>query len=268
MYFFPNTILQKDFCVLSNIYLFSFVGDDDKSHVIVFANKTQSSKRMDVCLRAGKFVIQPSKTELLLGANICQDLKWKEHIMDNKRSLLNQLTSRLNGLQLISRKAPFKTRLMVANGIYISALIYIIQLWGEKQDFLIKALQVSQNKAARFTTKLSWFTPTRILMKQCNWLSVRQLVCYHTILTIHKTIKSRVPKYFFNKITSENTQNTRQSVKFDDKFPGKTERTQASFCYRRAQFYNKLPIDIRTATSIQIFKRETRQWVLNNVPVE
>ena len=151
-------------------------------------NKKNNPSRKDVCLKAGNFSINPSETEVLLGANICQDLKWKEHIVNNKRSLINQLTSWLNGLQLVSRKAPFKTRLMVGNGVFNSALIYLIQLWGGTQDYLIKALQISQNKAMRYITQRSWFTPTRLLLKQCNWLSVRQLLCYHTIITIDRLI--------------------------------------------------------------------------------
>ena len=46
--------------------------------------------------------------------------------------------------------ASFKTRKRVANGVVILRIIYVIQLWGGTSDFMIKMLQVWQNKGARF----------------------------------------------------------------------------------------------------------------------
>jgi hypothetical protein len=75
-------------------------------------------------------------------------MKWKEHLIGNEQSLARQLTSRINGLLKVCARAPLPTRLMVANGIFMSKLCYLIQLWGSADKYLIKALQVLQNKAA------------------------------------------------------------------------------------------------------------------------
>ena len=81
--------------------------------------------------------------------------------------------------------------LSVANGIFMSKLCYLIQLWGGAEGYLLHALQVIQNRAARAVTRMSWFTPTRVLLNKCKWLSVRQLVFYQTGLTTHKIVKTR-----------------------------------------------------------------------------
>ena len=94
---------------------------------------------------------------------------------------------------------------MINNGIFMSKLAYLIQLWGGTSGFLLKALQFTQNRAARGVTKSSWFTPTRILMRQCNWQSVKQLVFYHTILTTHKVVLTGKPEYLHDKICREHT---------------------------------------------------------------
>ena len=60
-----------------------------------------------------------------------------EYILNNDKSLIKQLTSRLNALKIISRVASFKTRLMIANGIFSSKLIYQIGLWGGADDYLL-----------------------------------------------------------------------------------------------------------------------------------
>ena len=75
--------------------------------------------------------------------------------MNNKNSLVKQLTTRLNGLLLVSKSADFKTRLMVANGLFLWLLVFLIQVWGGTHDYLIRTLQVAQNKAMRAVTGLT-----------------------------------------------------------------------------------------------------------------
>ena len=81
---------------------------------------------------------------------------------------------------------------MIANGILISKLIYLMPVWAGAEDYLINALQVCQNKAARLVTKLDIFTPSMVLMKQCGWLPVKQLMVFHIIVLLHKTLKNQL----------------------------------------------------------------------------
>ena len=108
-----------------------------------------TAKRRQVTLRAGSYTIKPTKTEKLLGGVVNEDLKWNQHISDHESSLMRQLTSRLNGLRRTSHNATFNTKLMVANGILMSKMVYLITLWGGAQQYLLKALLVQQLTAAR-----------------------------------------------------------------------------------------------------------------------
>ena len=148
----------------------------DKTHLVVMGTKATAAHRDDVKLEAGPHTITPSTTEKLLGCQISQDLKWKQHILEGEQSLVKQLTSRMNGLCMMTSRATLQTRLMVANGIVMSKLCYLIQLWGGCDAYLLKPLQVLQNRAARSVTGCGWFTPKRKLLKLCKWLSIKQLV--------------------------------------------------------------------------------------------
>ena len=139
-------------------------------------------------LNTGQEVISTTSCEQLLGGFIAQNLKWTNHILLNEKSLVNQLGTRLNALKKVSKVADFKTRKMLADGLFTSKLVYLIPLWGGCEKFLIKALQIIQNKAARSVTKLGIFTPFQTLLKQCGWLSVNQLVFYHTVILLFKTL--------------------------------------------------------------------------------
>jgi hypothetical protein len=61
--------------------------------------------------------------EKLLGAQVHQDMGWREHIIDNKDALIKSLKKRIGAMKKISRVASFTTRTNIANGIFMSKLI-------------------------------------------------------------------------------------------------------------------------------------------------
>ena len=103
----------------------------DKTHLIVMGTKKTAARRNEVSLVAGEHIIEHSRTEKLLGANICEDLKWKEHLLQNEQSVVRQLTGRINGLVKVCARGSPGTRLKVANGIFSSKLCYLIVRLGQ-----------------------------------------------------------------------------------------------------------------------------------------
>ena len=67
---------------------------------------------------------------------------------------------------------------------FMSVIVYMVAIWGGTEKYVIRAVQVMQNRAARCITKLGWYTPTKTLLETCNWLSINQLVFYHTALQV------------------------------------------------------------------------------------
>ena len=60
----------------------------DKTHLLVMGTKATAARRDEVTLQAGEHLIRPTKTEKLLGGNICENLKWREHLLDNDHDRL------------------------------------------------------------------------------------------------------------------------------------------------------------------------------------
>ena len=239
----------------------------DKIHLVVMGKTKQDNRRDEVSLVAGTHIIHPSATEKLLGCHIHQSLKWKEHIQANEKSLIRQLTSHLNALRKLAINAPFKTRLMAANAVFISVLSYLISLWGASEGYLLRALQVVQNKAARCVTKVSWFTATRQLLKQCGWMSIKQLVFYHTALTMHKTLKSGKPVYTRQKLTHDFPYQTRQATGGHVRH-SLDSVAEGSFISRGTTAYNRIPDSLRSTSSLPLFKKKLKNWTLTNIPIE
>ena len=92
---------------------------------------------------------------------------------------------------------------MIADGIFMSKLVYLIPLWGGSSKGLIKSLQNLQNKAARAVSKMDWFTPTTELLRQCGWMSVHQLSVYHTLILVYKVMQVKAPTYLYTMFNTE-----------------------------------------------------------------
>ena len=155
--------LSTQYQVISSYMIANkLVINDDKTNLMVLGTKGNRVVREQVEIQAGRFTIKPAKTAELLGCELSDDLKWRHHIRDSDQSLLKQLNSRVNGLSIVSSRADLETRLMVANGLVMSKLCYLIQLWGGCEGYLLHSLQVLQNRAARSVTGWPRFTSTRL----------------------------------------------------------------------------------------------------------
>ena len=246
----------------------------DKTHVLLMATDYALKNKLDedsVVLNTGEELITTSKVEKLLGGFISQNLKWTNHIMLSEESLLKKLGTRLNALRKISKVADFKTRKMLADGLFMSKLVYLIPLWGGCEKFLIRALQIVQNKAARSVTKLGRFTSVQTLLQQCGWLSVNQLVFYHTVVLLFKTLQNQSPEYLFS--MAETNFNYKTRAKDDGKikhavdYTPKNDMNMKSYRWRSIKCWNMLPPDVLQTKSLPKFKNKLKAWVLRNVDI-
>ena len=259
---------------LSSMYkrLSGYFGDNrlvinnEKTHLLVIATRKQALLREQVTVDTGSFTIKPTESEKLLGLYIHQSLKWKEHLVAGKGSLMNSLVNRLNALKRVSANASFRTRLLVANACFMSVLTYMIVIWGGAEGYVIKMIQVIQNKAARMVTKRSWYTPTRTLLTQCNWLSVRQLVFLHTAVLIWKVMKSKSPKNLYSEFKMSNTRSGLHGTLAIPAY--QTALGRNSFMVKGMMIWNTVPIEIRMVSSLVTFKGKLKAWIRTNIDIE
>ena len=119
--------------------------NDDKTHLIVLTT-SQTRRRLggfpNVVISTPEADIRPTPVEKLLGAWIHQDLKWSEHLQENDESLVRALSTRLSGIKMVCKVATFQTRKMIADGLFMSKLSYLISVWGGCEGYLVRILQV------------------------------------------------------------------------------------------------------------------------------
>ena len=170
-------------------------------------------------------------------------------------------------MKKLCRNASFKTRLLVANGVVMSKLTYLIILWGGAQQYLLNALQVQQLVVARLVCGfgcLRW--SKRKLLDKVGWLSIRQLVFYHSVLQAKKTLSTGVPVPLYNSlctayprpIRSATSGQIRQNPEFS---------SQSTFRYRAMVSYNSVPSDVRSGSLVSV-KRKLKRWIKSNIPID
>ena len=117
-----------------------------------------------------------------------------------------------------------------------------------------------QNKAARLVTYASQRTSRREIFNQLNWLTVHQLVFYHSALSTFRIRGNKEPEYLSTILTRDN--------RAERIIIPNTNLTLAknSYCYRGAAQWNSLPEYIRKTKKIGQFKGSLKKWINLNVP--
>ena len=118
-------------------------------------------------------------------------------------------------MKKIKKVASFRAKLNIANGIIMCKILYLLPLYGGCPDYLLSAIQKNETEAMRQVTGKRWVVPgrqfvsTAQLLKECGWLSVRQLSVYTTVLSVHKTIVHKIPEVLYEHLDSGRRYETR-----------------------------------------------------------
>ena len=246
--------------------------NSDKTQLLIMTtpSKHKQHGNFGITLNTGTEIVEPTYSGKLLGGFITNDFKFNEHLKDNEKSAFKSLTSRVNALAKICHLSPFRTRKQVANGIVISKISYLIQWWGGCSGYLIKYLQTLQFRAARLVTKHGQLTPNRVVLHQCGWLSVRQMVHYHSLLLVFKIKKENKPEYLSAHFSSVFPYRTRLATGMGVRRQGNFNQdvTKKSFVPRTSSIWNELPASLRSLESTNKFKQNMKSWIIDNVPLE
>ena len=229
----------------------------EKTHLLTVGTgarlKNQVSK---VVVEMDGVDLQETDSGMLLGCYVQSDLKWHKQI----DMLLTKLQSRLGALDKFKNVVTPTVKKTIVEGIFTSVLSYCIPLFGGCDKGEMQSLQVMQIKAARIVTSLGIRTDRRELFATLDWMTVNQLVYYHSALSTYRIRKSSEPEYLAE-ILNRNNRLNKIIV------PNSTlSLAMKSYCFRGANEWNRLPEEIRECEKIRNFKKRLKSWILMNVP--
>ena len=229
----------------------------EKTHLLTVGTgarlRNQNSK---VVVKMDGMELKESSSEALLGCWVEPNLKWHKQV----NALLTKLQTRLAALQKLQNVIPVKSRKTIAEGIFTSVLSYCLPVFGGCDKGEIEAIQILQNKAARIVVSAGMRTDRRQLLSRVGWMSVVQLIYYHTALCTFRIRRSKEPEYLHNIM---NTNNRADKIIV----PNSTlSLAMKSYCFRGANDWNRLPENIRNCPRISSFKQQLKGWIFKNVP--
>ena len=98
------------------------------------------------------------------------------------------------------------------------------------------------------------------MFDKLNWLTVNQLITYHTVITVFKIRSSSEPEYLAKYLKADNRNG--RIIVFN------TDLTLAirSFSFRGANQWNNLTRSLRNIRKVGTFKKSLRKWIIMNVP--
>lgn len=140
--------------------------------------------------------VEKDESEKLLGIFIQDNLKWSTQVIE----MIKKLKKRLGSLIMIINIAPLKIRKMIYEGIFNSVLTYCMPVWGGLSKSEMDDLQVMQNKALIATLKKPPRENRNIMYENSGYLTVRQLIFYHTTLSVYKIRMTKEPEYLYERL--------------------------------------------------------------------
>ena len=201
-------------------------------------------------------VILAKDTCRLLGANLNRDATWTHQVELGEKPVLKVLRSVLGVLTHISKHLPPKSRLLLANGLFMSKLLYLLPMWGGLTLKDSKKFQSLMNKCARMVLGSSRKTRTRTLMVGCGWLYFKELVSYHSAVQLFKIVNCGTPASLRNKLSIAPDKRIHIS-------PGRLKIARNSFRWRTVSFFNELPNYIIDSVKLSSFKKLLRKHIID-----
>ena len=119
-------------------------------------------------------------------------------------------------------------------------------------------------------TNSGYETPTVHLLEETGYLSIHQLIAYHTLLTVFKVVRTGQPTYMARRLGVGHGGRVMERIgrrQHNIRIEYNLSIARSGFMYRGAQLWNMVPIDIRTSTSISLFKKNIKTWIKRNISI-
>ena len=230
----------------------------DKTHILMLGTQRRlASLDEELCIHMDGIQLKESETksEIILGCHIQSDLKWSKQTYNLKQ----KLKKRLAGTYHLRGILPFSSMRMICEGWFTSVIVYCLPLFGGCESRDVDDLQKLQNKMARLVTNSQIRRNREEMFNQVEWLTVKQLMVYHTLTTVFRIRKTGEPEGLASTLNYENRNN---NIIFPT---SNLTLYRKSFTYRGICLWNRIPKDIKNVQTIGLFKSRLKEWVSKEV---
>ena len=187
---------------------------------------------------------------------IDENLSWKAHITHISKKISS-------GIGALKRLRPFvstDTAIKIYNSLIRPHFDYCSPVWDGMCGLLNDKLQKLQNRAARVILKCGYDTSSSVLLDRLGWDNISLSFKKQKAVMMHKVVNDLTPAYLNEMFTNTDTGYTLRNNENKLQLPKpRTDYLKRSFCYDGAAVWNKLPENIRTTSSLRVFRKKLKK---------
>ena len=228
--------------------------NDDKTELLVIGTSQMLDKLDMKKLSVGNDLISPSTSARNIGAQFDKTMSMSSQVSQICKGAWAQLRQIGQIRQYLS---PTSAKALMHSFVTSRLDNFNSLLYGLPKNELNK-LQRVQNAAARIVTRTPKQEHITPILKELHWLPVIYRIDYKILLTTYKALNDKSPEYIKDLLkVSKNDRNLRsnhQCMLYVPKCRLSTFGCRA-FSYAAPKLWNNLPLEIKTAGSVDSFKK-------------
>lgn len=240
----------------------------DKTEFLVFGSNIQRNNIRHLLPSSlmGE-TIQPSGSAKNLGVMFDSEMSLSQHVA----ALCKACFYHIRDLRRIRRFISKSTLTTLANALVVSRLDYCNSLFFSLTKKELNRLQWVQNTLCRVVTKSTRYSSITSQLRSLHWLPVEHRIRFKSLLLIFKALATGSPKYLSDILQPYSSSRcTRMSDPenkllatpyFDRRIHSSKTHLEKSFGYYAPRQWNSLPLDIRTASTVEIFKNRLKSFL-------
>ena len=232
--------------------------NDSKTEFFIAASQYNMTRLSNLSIKIGTAEVMPSTTVRNLGVVFDTSMTMSNHVT----SLCTSVNFLLWNLSRIRRFIDEDACADAMRALILSKLDYANSLLIGCRNKDIARLQRLQNRAARIIFQVSRRHSPTLLLNSLHWLPIDRRIRFKTLLYVYKALNDLSPIYLTDCITThvpsrEGLRSTRDTTRLviprNNKAIG-----DGSFSISGPKLWNELPLVIRTAPTINAFKRSLK----------
>ena len=233
-----------------------------KTNFLIFCGIHKKYDKSKIKLMLNGCNISQCQSVKFLGIMIDEHLTWDYHI----QILTSKLSKNLGVMYRLKRFLTKDLLLMVYNSLFLPYLSYCNLVWASSSLSKLKKIITLQKKAIRNIVNADYIAHTKPFFKSLNLLNLNNIYKFQILIFMYKSSKKLLPSIFddyFTNISTIHNYDTRVSAGLYVPFAHYNIR-QRSLRVRGPSLWNELPILLRNANSINIFKSKLKKYLIEN----
>lgn len=236
--------------------------NDDKTELLVIASPHQRKNVTTEQITIGNSTITASASARNLGMQFDNMLTMADQVKAVCQSAYYQIHN-INSIRRCLDQTACET---LVNALVTSRLDAGNSLLYHINGYLLDKLQRVQNASARVIAHSSKREHISPILRKLHWLPVRKRIDFKLLLLTWKALNNAGPEYIGDMLEPYIPSRTLRSSTNLDLVVPRSRRSQGdrAFSIAAPRLWNTLPLDIRTATSVNIFKNKLKTWLFTD----